>query len=103
MFHYMTKYGLPDESCMLYSATDHTKFKGACRSSPLPVRRCFFSPLHLPRGHRGGFGCLWVPRFWPGFKYEGFMAISIRNSELQACGFDATWAVAGCRCRVLPR
>lgn len=28
--HYMTKYGLPDESCQLYNATDHTKFgKGA--------------------------------------------------------------------------
>lgn len=28
-FHYMTKYGLPDESCQLYSATDHTKYPGA--------------------------------------------------------------------------
>ena len=28
VFHYMTKHGLPDESCALYSATDHTKFNG---------------------------------------------------------------------------
>lgn len=29
VYHYMTKYGLPDESCQLYNATDHTKYKGA--------------------------------------------------------------------------
>ena len=26
--HYMTQFGLPDESCQLYNATDHTKYKG---------------------------------------------------------------------------
>lgn len=28
VFHYMTKHGLPDESCQIYNATDHTKYKG---------------------------------------------------------------------------
>ena len=26
VFHYMKEYGLPDESCLTYNATDHTKF-----------------------------------------------------------------------------
>lgn len=34
VFHYMSKYGLPDESCMLYSATDHKKYEGACGRGP---------------------------------------------------------------------
>jgi hypothetical protein len=28
VFRYMVRYGLPDESCQLYSASDHTKFEG---------------------------------------------------------------------------
>ena len=35
VFHYMHKYGLPDETCMLYSATDHTKYKGARPTLPV--------------------------------------------------------------------
>jgi hypothetical protein len=27
VFHYMGKFGLPDESCLHYAATDHTEFK----------------------------------------------------------------------------
>lgn len=27
VFHYMSEYGLPDETCMPYSATDHTAFE----------------------------------------------------------------------------
>ena len=39
VFHYMSKHGLPDESCQIYSASDHTKFKGAAGQGATPARR----------------------------------------------------------------
>jgi hypothetical protein len=38
-FHYMTKYGLPDESCQLYNATDHTKFGKDVKECPA-IAKC---------------------------------------------------------------
>ncbi|EIE22506.1 cysteine proteinase [Coccomyxa subellipsoidea C-169] len=35
VFRYMAKFGLPDESCNTYSATDHTKFDQSLKHCPL--------------------------------------------------------------------
>lgn len=34
MFGYMTEFGLPDESCMIYTATDHYKYDKGLKQCP---------------------------------------------------------------------
>ena len=38
MFHYMSQYGLPDESCLSYTATDHRLYNQSVESCPYGAR-----------------------------------------------------------------
>lgn len=64
VFRYMTEFGLPDEGCLPYNATDHTKFVGEGGGPGREGRggapsRCAVPGVHPGRGGAGGWasGC----------------------------------------------
>jgi cathepsin X len=49
VFRYMKEHGLPDESCLTYNATDHTKFDGLNLTSCPSMSQCLnCMPLQTP-------------------------------------------------------
>lgn len=52
----MTRYGLPDESCMTYSATDHTKYSKHAKECPAIGYCMNCMPLKVGES----WGLMWV-------------------------------------------
>lgn len=47
VFRYMKEHGLPDESCLTYNATDHTKFAGL-KECPAEAKCLNCAPIETP-------------------------------------------------------
>jgi cathepsin X len=67
VLRYMTKFGLPDETCLPYNATDHTKYGKHAKRCPAEGYCMNCMPIKV-RGRRGVLLCgvAWVRVGWGG-------------------------------------
>jgi hypothetical protein len=99
VFRYMEKFGLPDETCMPYSATDFTKFAGAVDDDGNALKTC--------PGIGNCSNCMPIDMPAPGQTAEVCWAVtspltySVRCSSSPVSSFMSFWSLASFLCLCL--